>query len=193
MSNNEIRVIDLNTNEFIASAPLAQAKATPATRMGGFYERRYAPRGLPVLVVCVPGVQRLTIGCIEPSQKLRADEALAHFVAGQGSARKRPCIPRLGPRLADARREIRLGSTTARQSADAASGAVAEFQLSASAPPPLYSQPRYAKRFHRLSLVYLAFCILFMLTLIIDAAVLHQWRPHGHAWSQPDGLLHVFE
>jgi hypothetical protein len=45
----------------------------------------------------------------------------------------------------------------------------------ASAPPPLYSQPGYAKAFHRISIGYLAFCVLFMVTLIIVAAVLHQW------------------
>ena len=55
VSDDEIRVIDLKTNALMISAPLAQAKATPATRMGGFYERRYALKGLPVLVVCVPG------------------------------------------------------------------------------------------------------------------------------------------
>ena len=62
VSNDEIRVIDLNTNALLTSAPLTEAKATPATRMGGFYERRYAPKGSPVLVACVPGAQRLTIG-----------------------------------------------------------------------------------------------------------------------------------
>jgi len=45
---------------------------------------------------------------------------------------------------------------------------------SASAPPPLYSQPRYAKPFHRLAIGYLAFCVVFLVALLIVAAVLHQ-------------------
>src|SRR6185437_14372144 len=105
------------------SAPLAEAKATPA----GFYERRYAPEGLPVLVVSVPGAQRLTIGCIEPSPKLLPRNAWRFWWYGT-VRRKRILVPCFGRRLADARREIRLGVTTGRQYADAAPG-IAEFNL----------------------------------------------------------------
>lgn len=58
-----ISVVDLDTNAPVVSAPLAQVTATPAKD-----ERKYPRLGvmaLPVLVVCVPGVQRLTIGCMD--------------------------------------------------------------------------------------------------------------------------------
>ena len=47
----------------VASAGLAQASATPAKRKWNSYLRTTLT--VPVLVVCVPGMQRLTIGCLE--------------------------------------------------------------------------------------------------------------------------------
>jgi hypothetical protein len=68
VGEDTISVMDANTNALVASAPLAQVTATPATRLGTDRERGYAPKGVPILIVCVPGAQRLTIGCQQHSQ-----------------------------------------------------------------------------------------------------------------------------
>jgi hypothetical protein len=60
-------VTDSKTGTLVASAPLAQVIATPAK-----HRERYArvKGALPILVVSMPGVRRLTIGCMEPAQGL---------------------------------------------------------------------------------------------------------------------------
>jgi hypothetical protein len=56
-------VVDLNIDTLVASAPLSRVTATPAK------DERWYPRlgviALPILVVSIPGVQRLTIGCMD--------------------------------------------------------------------------------------------------------------------------------
>jgi hypothetical protein len=66
VGNDAIWVMDLTTNALVASAWLAQVTATPA-------KHRYRSRGArtlqsltaPILVVGVPGVQPLSIGCLD--------------------------------------------------------------------------------------------------------------------------------
>ena len=58
VGKDAISVIDANTNALIASARLAEVTATPADWK---WEFRTPPT--PVLVLCVPGLQPLTIGC----------------------------------------------------------------------------------------------------------------------------------
>jgi hypothetical protein len=63
VGDDTISVVNPNTNVVVGSAPLAQVTATPAK-----YARKYWRIGwvaLPILVVCVPGVHRLTIRCME--------------------------------------------------------------------------------------------------------------------------------
>jgi hypothetical protein len=66
VGNDAIWVMDLTTNALVGSAWLAQVTATPATRK---YPGSSASGGLsatmPILVVGVPGVQPLTIGCLD--------------------------------------------------------------------------------------------------------------------------------
>jgi hypothetical protein len=56
LGTDKIRVIDPKSNALVASAAFAQVTATPG-------EYNYWGMTTPVLVVCVPGVQPLTIGC----------------------------------------------------------------------------------------------------------------------------------
>jgi hypothetical protein len=56
-----IWVMDPNTNALVFSAWLGQVTATPAKREYRLYG---ATTATPILDVCVPGLQRLTIGCI---------------------------------------------------------------------------------------------------------------------------------
>jgi hypothetical protein len=62
VGNDAIWVMDLTTNALVASAWLAQVTATPSQR-----NYRGAPysRVAPILVVCVPGMQPLSIGCLD--------------------------------------------------------------------------------------------------------------------------------
>jgi hypothetical protein len=62
-----ISVTDSKTGTLVAPAPLAQVIATPAK-----HRERYArvKGALPILVVSMPGVRRLSIGCMEPAQGL---------------------------------------------------------------------------------------------------------------------------
>jgi hypothetical protein len=63
LAGDQIRVIDPNANATVASAFLAQVTATPAdnvVRMSGSWKVNYVE---PVLVVSVPGMAPLTIGC----------------------------------------------------------------------------------------------------------------------------------
>jgi hypothetical protein len=63
VGSDQIRVIDPNANATVASAFLAQVTATPAdnvVRMSGSWKVNYVE---PVLVVRVPGMAPLTIGC----------------------------------------------------------------------------------------------------------------------------------
>lgn len=68
VGENAVRVIDASNDAVIATAPLAQVTATPET----YKCRRWAngpaykqPKPSPVLVVCVPGVEPMPIGCRE--------------------------------------------------------------------------------------------------------------------------------
>jgi hypothetical protein len=61
VGKDAIWVIDPNTNALMASAWLAQMTATPAENIT--YVMRAGNWPTPVLVVCVPGLQPLTIGC----------------------------------------------------------------------------------------------------------------------------------
>jgi hypothetical protein len=61
LGRDAIWVMDPNTNALVASACLAQASATPAKRE---WQQWLATVAVPVLVVCVPGLHRLTIGCV---------------------------------------------------------------------------------------------------------------------------------
>lgn len=174
VSSDVISVVDLQTNALVASAPLAQTTATPATRMGGTYERRYARKGMPVLVVNVPGAGRLTIGCIEPSRSrlpkygyqyswrgtVEQETDPAYLVADAGW---RTLVDRFG--LA-----AQLRGWTSRPLAEQSRNSNID-----SAPPPLYVKPRYASAFQRLTIAYLAFCIAFLVALLIIATVFHQW------------------
>jgi hypothetical protein len=63
VGKDTISVVDLNTNALVASAPLAQVTATPAKNE--IKLPRLGVIALPILVVCIPGVQRLTIGCMD--------------------------------------------------------------------------------------------------------------------------------
>jgi len=70
-----IWVIDPNTNALVASAWLAQVTATPAKRVDkvwGVAAESWRTRTVtvPALVVGVPGLQPLTIGCLEPPKNL---------------------------------------------------------------------------------------------------------------------------
>jgi hypothetical protein len=174
VSSGEIRVIDLSSNALIGSAPLAQVTASPAARMGSYWDRRYAPKGLPVIVVNLPGVPQLTVGCIEPSQKLSRfgwrfwwRERVAHvedpeyLVSGPGwltLVEKFGLASQLGgfepPALED-----RLPSPTS----------------APAAPPPLYTPSRYQKPLSRLAAGYFIFCVVFLVALLVLAAVLHQF------------------
>ena len=60
VGTDAIRVIDPNTNAQVATAPRAQVTATPAIYRMVSPEESY---NMPVLVVCVPGLQPLTIEC----------------------------------------------------------------------------------------------------------------------------------
>jgi hypothetical protein len=64
VSNDAIWVMDLTTNALVASAWLAQVTATPSNHG---YRTQSALRSVtaPILVVCVPGVQPLSIGCLD--------------------------------------------------------------------------------------------------------------------------------
>ena len=63
LGKDAIWVMDANTNALVASAWLGQASATPAKRKYNTWP--LATLTVPVLVVCVPGLQRLSIGCLE--------------------------------------------------------------------------------------------------------------------------------
>jgi hypothetical protein len=140
--------------------------------LGGFYERRYAPKGLTVLVVSIPGVPPLTIGCIEPSQKLLPMNAWRFSWLGRVPHEKDPAYLVSGAgwvTLVDT-----FGLTPRLLGGQPMPAGRSPGPASAPA-PPLYSKPRYAKAFHRLAIGYLAFCLLFMVALLVVAAVLHQW------------------
>jgi hypothetical protein len=65
---DSIRVVDASNGAVIATAPVAQVTATPETYKcrrwlnGPAYKQ---PKPSPVLVLCVPGVEPMTIGCQE--------------------------------------------------------------------------------------------------------------------------------
>ncbi len=70
VGDDAISVIDSKSNARVASAPLAQVTATPAqsSRSNPYM----ATMTMPVLVVCVPDSQPLTIGCPDSAGPLRA-------------------------------------------------------------------------------------------------------------------------
>jgi hypothetical protein len=68
VGKDAIWLMDASTNALVASAWLSEVTATAATRLGNYFERQYAPRGVPILIVCIPSAQRLTIGCVEPAK-----------------------------------------------------------------------------------------------------------------------------
>jgi hypothetical protein len=66
VGKDAIWVMDPYTNALVASAWLAQVTATPATRKyAGTSGSGYRSVTLPILVMGVPGVQRLSIGCLD--------------------------------------------------------------------------------------------------------------------------------
>jgi hypothetical protein len=171
VGDDEIRLIDPNTNTFIASAPLSQVTATPAARIGGVYERRYVPNGLPILVVCVPGAKRLTIGCIEPSSRLLLRNGYRFSWRGTVPREKDPAYVVSGAgwvTLVD-----KFGLASELVDSQPMPPATEPPDSAAPAPPRLYSQPKYASVFQRISVGYLAFCVVFLVTLLIVAAVVH--------------------
>jgi hypothetical protein len=163
VGEDTISVMDANTNALVASAPLAQVTATPATRLGAYRVRRYAPKGVPILVVCVPGAQRLTIGCQQHSQGSGAngvyhfwwhdtvpqEKNLGYFACGE---RWLTLVEKLGlaPQLGHS--QPRPGHRT-----------------------PWYQQPRGQKVLRWVVVGWLAFCVVFVVTLIILGVVFHQF------------------
>ena len=78
LSDNEaIWVFDPATNALVASAWLAQVTATPARRVPE--ASRMSSWVVPILVVCVPGFRRLTIGCIDLPANLLSMRALGRL------------------------------------------------------------------------------------------------------------------
>jgi streptogramin lyase len=61
VGNDQISVVDLNSNALIGSAPLAHVRATPGESTLSL--PRVGQQTTPVLVVAVPNAQPLTIGC----------------------------------------------------------------------------------------------------------------------------------
>jgi hypothetical protein len=168
LSDDEIRVVDLKSNAVVAKAPLAQATASPAARMGSYFERRYAPKGLPVLVVNIPGAQQLTIGCIEPAQKPLSTTGWRFAWRGTVPRESDPAFLVSGSGWLTLVERFGLASQLRGFEPPASS-------TSGSGPPPLYTPPKYAKTFHRIGVAYFLFCVVFLVALLIIAAVLHQW------------------
>jgi hypothetical protein len=169
-----IRVRNAKANVPVASAPLAQATATPASRMGSYFERKYAPKGLPILVVNVPGAPRLTIGCIEPGQKVMPFNAFRFSWRGTVPRENDPAYVASGGGWLTLVEKFGLtsqlsGSQTMRLSDWLPS------PTSESGPPPLYSQPKYAKVIRLVLFGWLAIFIAYFLVLIIIACITHQW------------------
>jgi hypothetical protein len=78
LSDNEaVWVFDPSTNVLVASAWLAQVSATPARRMPESFWMSSAV--VPVLVVCIPGFRRLTIGCLDLPANLLSIRARGRF------------------------------------------------------------------------------------------------------------------
>ncbi len=104
VGKDAISVSDPNTNTLVASAPLAQVTATPAkneTKVPRVGVRRLIESGgvitLPILVVCIPGMQRLTIGCMDGQTRVgqlgyryswrdtvAQEEDPAYYISGAG-------------------------------------------------------------------------------------------------------------
>jgi hypothetical protein len=169
VGETEIGLTDLDKDTLVASAPLSETTATPAARIGGFSERRYVPKGLPILVVSIPGAERLTIGCIEPPQRwLRTYGYLfswrgtvlresypAYLVSGNGwmtLVEKFGLAAQLEGRLP---KSVSTGTTSTGQ------------------PPPLYTQPRSAKIVRWILFGWLAVVLTYFVVLAVLALVHH--------------------
>jgi len=174
VDEDSIRVRNAKTNAPIASAPLAQATGTPATRMGGYFERKYAPKGLPILVVSVPGAPRLTIGCIEPGHKVMPPNAFRFSWSGTVPRENDPAYVASGGGWLTLVEKFGLTSRLAGSQTKAISQ-WSPSPTSASGPPPLYSQPKYAKVVRRVLVAGLAVFIAYFVVLIVIACMTHQW------------------
>jgi hypothetical protein len=155
-----ISVVDLNTDALVASAPLPQVTATPAK------DERKLPRlgvyALPILVVCIPGVQRLTIGCMDgPTRFLQGgyryswrdtvprEKAPAYYISGTGWVTLVETFG-LTPQLEDSQ---------------------------PAGPPPWYQQPRGQKILRRMVIGWLVFgvvaCVVIPICIAIVSHILH--------------------
>lgn len=177
IDKDTISVLDLDTNALVVSAPLAQVTATPAK-----HERKYPRIGvitLPVLVVSIVGMRRLTIGCMEPKQafgaagyrfswrgRVLAEGEPAYVVAGAGWL---TLVEKLG--LA-----TQLQDSEPASSGPASSGATAASQGAnhrEQPPAPLYAQSRTARFMRSMMIGWLVFCLAFMGVAVILGVVFH--------------------
>ena len=157
VGKDTISVVDLNTDALVASAPLSQVTATPAKD-----ERKYPRFGviaLPVLVVCVPGVPRLTIGCMDGPTRfgqigyryswrgtVPQEKDPAYFVSGTGLLTLAEKFG-LAPQLVDSH---------------------------PAGPPPWYQQPRGQRILRWIAMGWLILCVAFVVILIILALIFHR-------------------
>lgn len=172
VGKDAILVRDPNTNTLVASAPLAQVTATPAEYKAKYATKRRWPRRparimavLPILVVCLSGARRLTIGCMETGPGLGvltsvyrfswrgsvlAETDPAYFVSGAGWL---TLVEKFGlaPQLEDSRPP--------------------------GAPTPWYQQPRGQRVLRRMVIGGLVFgvvaCVVVPICIAIVSHILH--------------------
>jgi hypothetical protein len=183
VGKDRISVLDPNTDALVASAPLAEVTATPANREYKYGSRRTT---MPMLVVCVPGSQRLTVGCLEvvqgfvPTLRSVSSKNAAYRFSWRGTVppEKDPAyfvsgadwltlVEKFGlaPQLEDSEpTPTQAGSSSS--TSTPASGSRSHEELP-TLPPPLYSQPRYARVTRSITKVYLIVCVAFVVILII--------------------------
>jgi hypothetical protein len=98
MRADAIRVIDANTNALVASAAAAQVTATPETYLfqvggGGGFAFSHTADVSPVLVVRIPGMQPLTITCLDKSDRAMSRGAMTPRFSWAGDVGRRSNDP----------------------------------------------------------------------------------------------------
>jgi hypothetical protein len=132
--------------------------ATPANDESKYHPQLQGVFALPVLVVCIPGVQRLTIGCMDAATRflqggyryswrgtVPREKEPAYFVSGAGLLTLAEKLG-LAPQLEDSH---------------------------PAGPPPWYQQPRGQKILRWMVIGGLTFCAAFTVILTILLLIFH--------------------